>query len=186
MPSATRIQRVLAYRRLYITALIILVADVLSKLWIIETLPFNTYHPSESIPVIDGFFYIVHIGNEGAAWGILSGYSTFLALFALVALAVIYRFRHTLELKRPILQLAFGMMIGGIIGNLRDRLAYGHVVDFLDFHFPFAIPFILEGGRYPAFNVADAGIVIGVFTYFILTFFPAKPTGAETAEVVDR
>ncbi len=182
-----RWQRTLAYRRLYYTAGLLLLADVITKWWILRTLPFNTYHPSESITVIDGFFYIVHIGNEGAAWGILSGYSGWLALFAVVALIAIYCLRHSLELKRPAHQIAFGLLIGGVLGNLIDRVAHGHVIDFLDFHLPFSIPWVLENGRYPSFNIADSGIVIGVFTYLILSFRePTNTSHPDTPPSTDK
>jgi len=97
----------------------------------------------------------------------------------LIALSAIYRFRHTLELHRSSMQLAFGLLIGGVLGNLVDRLVHGHVIDFLDFHLGFTIPLVLPTGRYPAFNVADCGIVIGVFTYITLSFFQAGAFGGE-------
>lgn len=101
----------------------------------------------------------------------LSGYSGWLAAFALVALAVIYYFRHTLELHRLAMQIAFGLLIGGILGNFVDRMLHGHVIDFLDFHFPFQIPVVMPTGRYPSFNIADCGIVIGTFIYVGVSFF---------------
>ena len=162
------------YKLLYIVAIFVFVLDQLTKTWIAHTLPFGSYWAPDSIEVIKDFFYIVHIGNEGAAWGIFHGQGTFLALFALAAIFAIYKLRHSLELKRVSMQIAFGMLIGGVVGNMIDRLIHGHVIDFLDFHLPFSIPRILEDGRYPAFNVADCGIVIGVFTYVILSFF-SKP-----------
>jgi len=158
------------YLRLLLTAAIVFVLDQVTKAIIFHTLPLDSYFYPDSIPVIPNFFYIVHIGNEGAAWGMLSGYGTLLAFFALVALFMIYKFRHSLELHRKPMQLAFGLLIGGVLGNLVDRLIHGHVIDFLDFHFPFSIPYLLPNGRYPAFNIADCGIVIGVFLYLILSF----------------
>lgn len=166
--------KISSYKLLFIIAIVVFALDQLTKAWIFNTMPLGTYWAPDSIEVIKDFFYIVHIGNEGAAWGMFHGQGTFLALFALAALFAIYKFRHSLELKRVPMQIAFGMLIGGVIGNLIDRLIHGHVIDFLDFHLPFSIPRILEGGRYPAFNVADCGIVIGVFTYVILSFF-SKP-----------
>jgi signal peptidase II len=128
--------------------------------------------------VIDDFFYLVHIGNEGAAWGILSGYGGFLAFFALIALFAIYLLRHSLELHRKSMQYAFGLLSGGILGNMTDRLVHGHVIDFLDFHFPFTIPWLMPTGRYPSFNIADCGIVIGTLLYLILSLqIEAKKNG---------
>lgn len=133
------------------------------------------------IEVIKNFFYIVHIGNEGAAWGMFAGHGTLLALFALVALFVIYKFRHALELHRTPMQFAFGLLVGGVLGNFVDRIVHGHVIDFLDFHFPFSIPGLLPDGRYPAFNIADCGIVVGVLAYITLSFFLAEEV-KETAD----
>jgi signal peptidase II len=163
------------YSRLFITALIVFFLDQITKTWIFnnEDIPLGSYHYPDSIEVIPGFFYIVHIGNEGAAWGMLSGHGGLLSLLAVIALVAIYKFRHELELHRGIMQIAFGLLIGGIVGNLVDRQIHGHVIDFLDFHFPFSIPWIMPTGRYSSFNIADCGIVIGVFTYTILSFFYA-------------
>lgn len=135
------------------------------------------------IEVVRNFFYIVHIGNKGAAWGMFSGHGEILVLFTLVALFAIYRFRHRLELYRGTVQLAFGMLIGGALGNLLDRIMRGHVIDFLDFHLGFTIPWILPDGRYPAFNVADCGIVIGVFIYLVSGFFDSGQTEGKPSEV---
>jgi len=159
-----------AYKRLLLIAAVVFVLDQLTKAWIFRNLELGSYHYPDSIRIIEGFFYIVHVGNEGAAWGMFSGYGGLLALFAVGALFAIYKLRHSLELKRPVMQVAFGLLVGGVLGNLVDRLIHGHVIDFLDFHLPFSIPYILEGGRYPSFNIADCGIVIGVFTYVIVSF----------------
>jgi len=167
------IQKFSAYKRLFVTAAVVFILDQVTKIWIFNNpdLPLDSYFYPDSIEVIKDFFYIVHIGNEGAAWGMFSGQGTWLALFALVALFAIYKLRLMLELHRPAMQLAFGLLIGGVIGNLVDRLIHGHVIDFLDFHLPFEIPYILPDGRYPAFNIADCGIVIGVMAYITLSFF---------------
>jgi signal peptidase II len=166
---------------LLLTALFVFVCDQITKIWIYKTLPLNSYfYPQDAhvIEVIQNFFYIVHIGNEGAAWGMFAGHGTLLALLALVALWAIYNFRYALELHRTAMQFAFGLLIGGVLGNLVDRVVHGHVIDFLDFHLPFTIPWLLPDGRYPAFNIADCGIVIGVFTYIILSFFQAEESEA--------
>ncbi|MFI5357996.1 MAG: signal peptidase II, partial [Opitutales bacterium] len=141
--------------------LFILVADQLTKLWIIHRLPLGSYGPGSAIPVIPGFFYLVHVGNTGAAWSLLTGKSLLLALVAVVTLAAIYVWRRALGLRDRLAQVAFGLLCGGIIGNLLDRLQHHHVVDFLDFHF----------GRYvyPTFNVADSGICVGVILYLWLS-----------------
>ena len=170
-------KEVTSYTKLFATAAIVLLLDQLTKLWITRNIAFNSYfYPQDTnvIEIIEGFFYIVHIGNEGAAWGMFSGHGEILALFTLIALAVIYKFRHSLELHRKPVQIAFGLLIGGALGNFTDRILHGYVVDFLDFHFDFSIPWILPDGRYPAFNIADCGIVIGVFIYLLTAFFHSK------------
>ena len=166
-----------SYRRLLITALIVFAIDQSTKIWIFNTIALDSYfYPQDAgvIEVIKNFFYIVHIGNEGAAWGLFSGHGKILALFALIALAAIYKFRHSFELHRKSMQFAFGLLIGGVLGNLVDRLVHGHVIDFLDFHFAFTIPWVLPNGRYPSFNIADCGIMIGVFIYITLSFFQSE------------
>ena len=84
-----------------------------------------------------------------------------------LALLAIFIGRHHLGLRDKFAQTCFGLLCGGVVGNLTDRLLYGHVVDFLDFHF----------GRYvyPTFNVADAGICIGVFGYIIWSLRQPSP-----------
>jgi signal peptidase II len=158
---------VLAYGRFWVVMLGILVADQASKAWVMRHIALNTYFDPEPIPVIPGFFYFVNVSNTGAAWGMLSRYTPWLALLGVAALGGIYFFRRELELGKPLLQYTFGLLCGGIIGNLIDRQRQGHVVDFLDFHLP--------GYRYPAFNVADAGITVGVMIYLLYSFRDWRP-----------
>ena len=152
------LSRLLAYRRLLVIAAIVLIADQLTKLAIVAHLPFPTYGEGHgAITVIRDFFYIVHVGNTGAAWSMFSGQSVLLAIFALVTLAAIVIWRHALGLRERRSQLCFGLLCGGIVGNVIDRLAYGHVVDFVDLHFGSYV--------YPTFNVADSGICVGIVFY---------------------
>lgn len=167
------LSRVGRYRWLLGLAAGIFALDQATKLWIAATLPFNTYGAPGHIEIVPGFFHLVHVGNTGAAWSLLSGQSSLLALLALVALAAIFWFRHHLGLALLPVQISFGLLCGGILGNLLDRLRLGHVVDFLDFHFGSYI--------YPTFNVADSGIVCGVILYVLLNLraqpaAPAKST----------
>ncbi len=159
------------YKRLFITALVVFGADQLSKTWIFKNLTIDR----DYITVIEDFFYIVHVGNEGAAWGMFSGFGTILTLFAVLALVAIYFYREALMLRHRAIQILFGLIIGGIIGNALDRQLHGHVIDFLDFHFPFQIPVILPNGHYPTFNIADIGIVVGTLSYIALSFFLPQP-----------
>jgi signal peptidase II len=157
-PRPALATRVGAYRLLWSVGLVVFALDQLSKIWISATLKFPTYWPEEgAITVINGFFHLVHVGNTGAAWSLFSGKSTLLALLAAVTLLGIFYGRRHLGLRVRQAQLAFGLLCGGIVGNFTDRLMHGHVIDFLDFHFGSYI--------YPTFNIADAGICIGVILY---------------------
>jgi signal peptidase II len=102
-------------------------------------------------------FYLVHVGNTGAAWSLFTGQSVFLAILAGATLVAIFLWRRALGLRDRTSQIGFGLLCGGIAGNLLDRLLHGHVIDFLDVHFGTFI--------YPTFNVADSGICVGVFLY---------------------
>lgn len=155
-------KRASRYHALLLTLLAVFALDQLSKLLVIDNIPYGTYNHPEPIPVIDGFLYLVHIGNTGAAWGMFQGFGMILAVFALVTIAAIFLLRRMLSLHLKIMQFVFGMLIGGILGNLYDRMTIGHVVDFIDIHLPFY--------RWPAFNIADSAICIGVVCYIYLSF----------------
>ncbi len=171
---SSRWKRIVAYRLLLILAAGIFISDQITKIWVIEQLPLGSYGPGRSITIIPDFFYLVHVGNTGAAWSMLTGKSTLLAIIAIATLVGIYIWRRALALRDPMGQVAFGLLCGGIIGNLVDRLQHGHVVDFLDFHFGSYI--------YPTFNVADSAICIGVF-FYIWHSFRSQPEEKEMKAV---
>jgi signal peptidase II len=162
-PDTLQASRILAYRWLLLVAVAVLAADQLTKAWIAALLPFGTRFEGEgAIPVVRGFFYLVHVGNTGAAWSLFSGRSPVLAVFAAATLAAIFLWRRALGLRATGIQVCFGLLCGGILGNLVDRLVRHHVVDFIDLHF--------GSYNYPTFNVADSGICVGVILYMILSF----------------
>lgn len=152
----SKIQRLLAYRRLWVLGVIVFALDQFTKYLVNRRLPLGSYGPS-GVTVFPGFFNLVHVGNTGAAWSMFSGQSTVLALLAGATLAAIFFWRRPLGLGQPSVQGAFGLLCGGIIGNLVDRLLHHHVIDFIDLHFGSYI--------YPTFNIADSAICIGVFWY---------------------
>lgn len=154
--------RIAAYKWLLSLAFVIFLLDQITKAWILNTLPLGAYFPPDSIVIIPNFFHIVHLGNTGAAWGIFQGMSQWLALLAAAALVAIFLFRRYLNLHLIPVQITFGLLCGGIAGNLIDRARHGYVVDFLDFHF--------GSFTWPAFNVADAGICVGVGIYLAFAF----------------
>lgn len=157
--------RLLPYRVLIAVSLTVFVLDQLTKLWIVHLSGFELgmYPPYGGQTLIPNCFSIVYSVNTGAAWGMFEGYGMWLVALGLAAVAGIILLRHQLELSRKPMQWAFGLLIGGIIGNLVDRAIHGHVIDFLDFH-------LGSFYRWPTFNVADSGIVVGVGIYMFLSF----------------
>lgn len=112
----------------------------------------------ESIPVIEGIFYLTSHRNAGAAFGILQNQRWFfIVITILVVVGIIY---YLLQLKgeKKLMSWALGLILGGALGNFADRLLYGEVVDFLD------VKIVLGTFYYdfPIFNVADSALVIGV------------------------
>ncbi len=163
------------YYRLFVIAGVILVLDQITKILVQYSIPFeSSYFAPDRVTIIEDFFYLVHIGNKGAAWGIFSEYSGILTLLSFAVLLFIFCFRKQLELHRGTVQIAFGLLIGGILGNLIDRIRVGHVIDFIDIHLPFTLPYILPFGRWPAFNIADSAIVVGMLFYLLLSLSDTK------------
>jgi signal peptidase II len=167
-PAATLGRRFLAYKWLLLLAALVVIADQLSKAWIARRLPFGTYLEADgAIAVIPGFFNLVHVGNTGAAWSLFTGRSVLLATLAAATLVAIFLGRRALGLRETVAQICFGLLCGGILGNLLDRIRHGHVIDFLDFHF--------GGYPYPTFNLADSGICVGVVLYLFHSLRNPRP-----------
>ncbi len=176
-PARTRAQRVRAYGCLLLLAAGVFVLDQATKGWICAALPYPTYGPPGQVVVVDGFFNIVNVGNTGAAWSLFSGRSTFLALLAASTLIAIFAWRRQLGLQLWSVQISFGLLCGGIVGNLTDRIVHGHVIDFLDFHFGSYV--------FPTFNLADSCICVGVAIYLLHSLRqPEEPT--PIARRIDR
>ena len=123
----------------------------------------------DSLPVsiVPGFFDIVSVSNTGAAWGMLREQRWLLLVVAIVFLVVIVLYLKRLTEGWPERYYSMGMIIAGIIGNSIDRIWRGAVVDFLDFQ--------VAGHHWPAFNVADSAICVGVGIYLISSF--KRPAG---------
>lgn len=161
------------YLLFWIVFLVVLGLDQATKLAVLAWVPDSYENPP--IEVIPGFLNLVHVYNHGAAFSLFSGYGWVLVILALGALFAIFYWRRALELERTGVQWAFGLLTGGIVGNVIDRLAYGHVVDFVDVTLPFY-------GRWPAFNVADSGICVGVGLYLLYSFRQPVGKSAPAAE----
>lgn len=123
--------------------------------------------PWEQREVIEGFFKFVHWGNTGAAWSLFAGNNGLLALVSVVAVAVLLLTRERFETHTLTGRIALGLILGGILGNLTDRLRVGHVIDFLRFYLERRGDGVEVG--FPAFNVADSAICVGVGLLFLLS-----------------
>lgn len=152
-----------AEKRIALLAGAIVLLDQLTKALVLQTL---AYGQDEKV-IIHGFFKFVHWGNTGAAWSMFHGNNELLAIVSLVALLVLFLYRRHFETRTWIGQLSLGLIFGGIIGNLIDRLFRNHVIDFIYFYLQ------QRGGRevgFPAFNIADMAICSGVGLLFILSW----------------
>jgi signal peptidase II len=146
---------------------VILVFDRWTKGLILSRFQLN-----ESISVIDGFFSITYVRNTGVAFGIFSSASSpaksiLLSLFTAVAATVVIAYSMRNSVHNHLLQIALGLILGGALGNLYDRLAYGYVVDFLEFY--------VGSYHWPSFNVADSAITSGVALLAIEVFRNESP-----------
>lgn len=147
-----------------VIAFLIVILDLISKQWIFNHLDFG------SALVITPFFNIVHFQNTGAAFSFLSessGWQRYFFIFvSMIAIVIIIRLMRE-RLKQPLLCLALAFILGGAIGNLCDRSFYGFVIDFIYVHY--------EAYYWPAFNVADSFISIGVALILYDAFKNKKP-----------
>ena len=119
----------------------------------------------ESRPVMASFFDLTYVRNTGAAWGILGGQNASLTILSVVMLLVMLFFRRSFLSDTWEHRLALGLLVGGIVGNLLDRVRLGWVTDFLDFHW--------RSYHWPAFNVADSAICVGVGIYILSALWVA-------------
>ena len=152
---------------LIIPAFCVILGDQLSKWWIL-----STFARHETEVVIPGLFSLTFVMNSGAAFGLFAGDFTFgrqlffvaVAIAALVVMAFAY---CRLKYQGRIYAVAIGLISGGALGNLIDRVRFGGVVDFFDFYI----------GQYhwPAFNIADSAICVGVGLFLLGNFFIAPP-----------
>jgi len=136
----------------------IIALDQVTKLAILGIDVVDIYPEME----ITSFLNLVLVQNKGISFGLFSRYEIGWLISILTIGIVVVLFIWMRKLERAILALPFSLIIGGAIGNLIDRLNYGFVVDFIDFHF--------FGWHWPAFNIADSAITVGVIFLLIASF----------------
>ncbi len=140
----------------FLTALLVVAADQLSKSWIRSNLAVG-----ESMPET-GFLRLTHVQNTGSAFGLLQDQALLLTIVAFIGIAVLLFFVLFMHRRFPFLatmpaKLALGLVLGGTVGNLIDRLSDSYVTDFIDI------------GRWPAFNIADSTVVVStIFLAYLL------------------
>ncbi|MCX7962409.1 MAG: signal peptidase II [Burkholderiales bacterium] len=169
MPSApaARLRRAATW---FALAALVVALDRASKLAVLAAL-----EPGESVAVT-GFFNLVLVFNKGAAFSLLAGApgwqnGLFAAIAAVVAAVIsVLLVRHA---EQRLFSAALALILGGALGNLWDRLAYGHVVDFLDFH--------AAGWHWPAFNAADSAITAGAGALVVDGLLPRARAGGHGA-----
>ncbi len=142
------------YWVLLITFAVVLFLDQYTKFVVEKDLPLH-----QRVEVVHGFFNLTHVRNPGGAFGILGGRRGpwgsvfFVGVSAIAIVSILFFFRRIREDEKN-LALSFSLVLAGAVGNLLDRLRYGEVVDFLEFY--------VSSFYWPAFNIADSAICIGI------------------------
>ncbi len=136
----------------------IAIADQLSKAWLAAWL-----QPGDSVSIVGDLVRLIHAQNTGGLFGMLRGYAVPFAILSLIAISGIVLF-HGKSGRSPYLTLALGLLLGGAIGNLADRLRYGYVIDFVDIG--------IGDLRWYTFNVADASISASIALLLAMTVWP--------------
>lgn len=141
---------------LFLAALVVVALDQVSKFFIRANMT-----PYQSIPE-EGFFRITYVTNVGGAFGILGNQAFLIALTTIVGIAAILIYARYPPFNGMLVRIALGLLLGGAVGNLIDRLSFGWVVDFIDI------------GAWPVFNLADSAIVVGIILIIYYFLFPAR------------
>ncbi len=138
--------------------------DQLTKQWVLRSIS-----PYDARIVVPDFFNLVNVTNTGAAFGSFKGNNTFFIIISIIAFVVVTVLLVRHRRSDPWRDISLALLLTGILGNLTDRLLYGHVIDFLLFnlHIRYADP-------WPAFNVADSCISIAVVLFIIHSFGKQK------------
>ena len=150
---------------------VIIILDQLVKIYVDKTM-----YLYQSIEVLENFFHITYIRNKGAAFGILSGANEslrvpfFLTVSAIAIVVIIYTI-YTYREESQLFPFSMALILGGAIGNMIDRIRLGEVIDFVDVHW--------YTHHWPAFNVADSAITIGVTLLIINILFEHKKVKTE-------
>lgn len=158
MPSVPR------SARWFLLSAVVVILDYATKIAVLEA-----FTPGEG-RALTPFFNLVLVFNKGAAFSFLAtaqGWQTFFFAAIAIVASIVISFLILKNENKLLFCAGLALILGGAIGNLYDRIAYGHVVDFLDFH--------AAGWHFPAFNVADSGITVGAGILIVESFLHPEP-----------
>ena len=133
------------------TPLLIVFLDQLTKFLIKQNFQLN-----KSVPVIKNILYFTYVTNTGSAFGLFKGINPIFMIFSIIVIISIFYFMNQIKQKERLLQFSVGLLLGGTIGNLIDRMLYGAVTDFIDFRI------------WPVFNIADSAVTISIILLIVL------------------
>ena len=140
-------------KKVYIITLLSFIIDQVSKALVSTCFSLN-----ESVKLINNFLYLNYINNTGASFSILTNKKYLLIVLSFIAIIIIIRYINTF--KNTIFnRIGLGLLLGGILGNLSDRILFGYVKDFISLY--------IFGYSFPVFNIADICIVVGVIILII-------------------
>jgi len=147
--------------------------DWASKTWIRAHLALGA-----RMEMVPGWIHLQHVQNRGAAWSVLAGHRAFLVVFTLAVIVALTLSAREIARQGALAATAFGLILGGALGNFFDRAFQGYVTDF--FHFDTPIPFLQT---FPVFNVADSALTVGVALLIGAMLFGKKRAKADATAV---
>jgi signal peptidase II len=155
----------------YWTPILIVIADRISKWLVIQNM-----RPGESIPLIgENLLRFTYVQNPGIAFGIRLIPGTFLAVFSIITSLILIAILYHQRQRFTWMTFSLGLILGGAIGNVIDRILYGEVIDFIDADFP---NFIMT--RWPVFNIADSAVTVGMCLLAIYLIRQPSPQTASS------
>ena len=140
-------------------AVAVVIVDQLSKAWLVANV-----QPGGAIEIVGDWLRLIHGRNDGGLFGLFGGSAAVLAIASLGVIGLIVAY-HARSKPNVVLSIALGLLLGGAIGNLIDRIRFGYVIDFVDAG--------IGNLRFYTFNVADSAISVAILLLILLALFPA-------------
>lgn len=144
-------------KKIFTISFLALIIDQIIKILVSFYLPIG-----KSSKIINNFFYLTYVKNTGAAFSMLKGYRFILIIITIVFLIFLYKYLQKINKFTTTESICYGLLLGGVLGNLFDRIIYGYVIDYLDF--------LIISYDFPIFNLADTFIVCSCFLLLIKSF----------------